>query len=144
MELDQVMPTIFEKIIDGDISSHDVYEDENHFAFLDADPINPGHTLVVPKEAYKNMYEIPEDEFGQLMQVVHKLAPQIKEAVSADGINIGINNDPAAGQEVMHLHVHIMPRFVDDYFQHWDGDEPYHDDERGNEIAANIRKKLEK
>jgi histidine triad (HIT) family protein len=137
------MPTIFEKIIAGKIPSHTIYEDENHFAFLDANPINPGHTLVVPKQAYENMYEIPEDEFSQLMQVVHKLAPQIKAAVSADGINIGINNDPAAGQEVMHLHVHIMPRFVDDNFQHWNGDEPYHDDERGEEVAAMIREKLE-
>lgn len=136
------MPTIFEKIIAGDIPSHTVYEDEDYFAFLDADPINPGHTLVIPKESYTNMYEIPEDEFSGLMAVVHKLSPHIKKAVSADGINIGINNDPAAGQEVMHLHVHIIPRFTDDDFQHWGGDEPYHDDERGDEIAEKIRKIL--
>jgi histidine triad (HIT) family protein len=134
--------TIFEKIIAGEIPSDNIYEDEDHFAFLDADPINPGHTLVVPKQAYKNMYEIPEGEFGRLMQVVHKLAPQIKEAVSADGINIGINNDSAAGQEVMHLHVHIMPRFKSDNFQHWQGEADYHKNERGKTIAKKIRSKV--
>jgi histidine triad (HIT) family protein len=134
--------TVFEKIIAGEIPHHKVYEEESFFAFLDAEPINPGHTLVVPKQPYKNIYEIPREEFGRLMQVVHKLSPQIKEAVSAEGINIGINNETAAGQEVMHLHAHIMPRFVDDNFQHWDGEEPYHDDERGSEVAERIREKL--
>lgn len=135
--------TVFEKIIAGDIPAHKVYEDESTFAFLDANPINPGHTLVVPKKAYKNMYEIPEGEFGQLVQVVHRLAPQIKEAVSADGINIGINNDPAAGQEVMHLHVHIMPRFQGDEFDHWQGKDDYHDGNRGTEVAKEIQNELE-
>jgi histidine triad (HIT) family protein len=130
--------TIFEKIIAGDIPAHKIYEDENTFAFLDAEPINPGHTLVVPKKPHKNMYESPANEFGSLMQVVHRLAPKIKQAVSADGINIGINNDSAAGQEVMHLHVHIMPRFADDGFQHWHGKKDYHDGNSGQKIADKI------
>jgi histidine triad (HIT) family protein len=136
------MPTVFEKIIAGEIPANKIYEDENTFAFLDADPINPGHTLVVPKKPYKNIYEIPASEFNQIMQTVRRLAPKIKQAVSAEGINIGINNDPAAGQEVMHLHVHIMPRFADDNFQHWQGEDDYHDDVRGEEIAESIRGRL--
>lgn len=134
--------TIFEKIIAGDIPAHKVYEDEGIFAFLDAEPVNPGHTLVVPKQPYENIYQIPENEFGSLMEVVHQLSAKIKQAVSADGINIGINNEPAAGQEVMHLHVHIMPRFESDEFDHWQGEEDYHDDERGSQIAQQIRAQL--
>lgn len=134
--------TIFEKIIAGEVSHHKVYEDEDTFAFLDADPVNPGHTLVIPKEPYENIYEIPEDAYHAVMETVRKLSPKVKEAVSADGINIGINNDPAAGQEVMHLHVHIMPRFTGDGFQHWQGDEPYHDNERGETVAEKIREVL--
>jgi histidine triad (HIT) family protein len=136
------MPTVFEKIIAGEIPAHEVHENENTFAFLDADPVNPGHTLVVPKKPYKNIYEIPAGEFNQVMQTVRRLAPEIKQAVSAEGINIGINNDPAAGQEIMHLHVHIMPRFADDSFSHWQGEEDYHDDVRGEEIAESIRENL--
>lgn len=134
--------TIFEKIIAGELPSHKIYEDKDTFAFLDADPINPGHTLVVPKQPYKNIYEIPEAAFGKLMQTVHQLSPKIKKAVSAEGINIGINNEPAAGQEVMHLHVHIMPRFAEDGFEHWQGEDQYHDDQRGVEIAEAIREQL--
>ncbi len=134
--------TIFEKIIAGEIPSHTVYEDEDVFAFLDADPVNPGHTLVVPKKAHKNMYEIPQGEFENLMGTVHTLVPKIKTAVAADGINIGINNEPAAGQEVMHLHVHIMPRFESDDFQHWQGKDDYHNDKRGKKVAEKITKEL--
>ncbi|PSO45047.1 MAG: HIT family protein [Parcubacteria group bacterium SW_6_46_9] len=134
--------TIFTKIIAGDIPHHKIYEDESTFAFLDAEPVNPGHTLVVPKEPYQNIYEIPQDDFTKVMETVHRLAPKIKDGVSADGINIGINNEPAAGQEVMHLHVHIMPRFDSDSFSHWQGQDDYHDDVRGKEIAENIREEL--
>ena len=130
--------TIFEKIIAGEIPSNKIYEDENTFAFLDADPVNPGHTLVIPKSPYKNIFDIPKEEFSTVMKTVHKLAPIIKKAVDADGINIGINNEAEAGQEVFHLHVHIMPRFKDDKFSHWQGAENYHEGEKGAEIAKKI------
>lgn len=136
------MSTIFAKIISGEIPSNKVYEDEHTFAFLDADPINPGHTLVIPKDEYKNIYEISEEAFLQVMKTVHKLSPIIKEAVGADGINIGQNNESAAGQEVFHLHVHIMPRFEDDNFTHWQGAKNYHEGEKGTEIATKISKNL--
>jgi len=132
------MTTIFEKIITGDIPSNKVYEDDKTFAFLDADPVNPGHTLVIPKEPYKNIYEIPQDSFAAVMNTVRKLAPAIKEAVGADGINIGQNNDSAAGQEVFHFHVHIMPRFEGDGYTHWQGAENYHKGKSGEKIAKNI------
>jgi len=106
--------TIFEKIIEGEIPSAKVYEDENTFAFLDINPSTPGHTLVVPKKPYKNIYEMPENNLSYLMNSVKKVSSVLKEALSADGIKIMMNNDPVAGQEVFHAHVHIIPRFKND------------------------------
>jgi len=136
------MSTIFEKIIGGEIPSNKVYEDDDTFAFLDADPINPGHTLVIPKKPYKDIYEIPEDAYLAVMKTVRKLAPVTKEAVGADGVNLGQNNEPAAGQEVFHFHVHIMPRFEGDGHTHWQGAENYHEGKKGSEIAQKITENL--
>jgi histidine triad (HIT) family protein len=119
---------LFCKIIAGKIPSEKIYEDADTFAFLDIHPINRGHTLVVPKEHYQNMYTIPAEPFAKVMRTVHLLAPKIKSAVGAHGINIGINNDGPAGQLVFHLHVHIIPRFEGDGFAHWHGN-PYQEGE---------------
>lgn len=119
---------IFCKIISGEIPCEKVYEDEHTFAFLDIHPINRGHTLVVPKAHHENIYSVPQDIFARTMSTVHKLAPKIKQAVGGEGINIGINNDKAAGQLVFHLHVHIIPRFEGDGHAHWHGN-PYQDGE---------------
>ena len=121
---------LFCKIASGTIPSEKIYEDEDTFAFLDIHPINRGHTLVVPKEHYANIYEAPEELFAKVMQTVQLLAPRIKQAVGADGINIGINNDRAAGQMVFHLHAHIIPRFDNDGYSHWHGN-PYQEGEIG-------------
>lgn len=119
---------LFCKIVAGATPSEKIYEDEDTFAFLDIHPINRGHTLVIPKAHYANIYEAPEEVFARLMHTVRFLAPKIKQAVGADGINIGINNDKAAGQLVFHLHVHIIPRFDEDGHAHWHGN-PYQDGE---------------
>jgi len=74
------------------------------------------------------MYEVPEETFAKVMRTAHLLAPKIKQAVGADGINIGINNDKAAGQLVFHLHAHIIPRFEGDGHAHWHGN-PYQEGE---------------
>jgi len=111
--------TIFDKILSGEIPAHKVYEDEYTFAFLDIAPINKGHTLVIPKTPTRNLLTADSETFAHVMKTVHMLAPKIKEAVGADGINIGINNEPAAGQVVFHLHAHIMPRFEGDGYEHW-------------------------
>lgn len=115
---------IFCKIVSGEVPSLKIYEDEFTFAFLDIHPINRGHTLVVPKEHHQNIYTIPQLVFQHVMDTVRILAPKIKQAVAADGINIGINNEAAAGQLVFHLHAHIIPRFNDDGHAHWHGN-PY-------------------
>jgi len=135
------MDCLFCKIIKGDIPSAKVYEDEYSFAFLDIKPINLGHTLLVPKKHFTNLYEMPDEVLAELAPIIKKLGIAIKNAVSADGINIGMNNDSAAGQLVFHAHIHIMPRFKNDGHEHWSGT-PYKNDAEMNRVAENISSKL--
>ncbi|MDQ2055503.1 HIT family protein [Halobellus sp. H-GB7] len=107
-------PTIFEQIIAGDIPARIVYETETVAAFLDANPLAPGHTLVVPKEPYERLDEMPGDVAADLWAAVQELAPRIEAAVDADATTVGVNNGEAAGQEVPHVHVHVVPRFEGD------------------------------
>ncbi|HYF29358.1 MAG TPA: HIT family protein, partial [Candidatus Paceibacterota bacterium] len=111
--------TIFEKIVAREIPANIVYEDEETLAFLDIAPNNPGHTLVIPKAHSRNLLDISEESWLAVMRAVRKLAPIIKEAVGADGINLAMNNEPAAGQIVFHTHVHIIPRHEGDGFTHF-------------------------
>ena len=91
-----------------------VYEDEQSIAFLDKYPLNPGHTLVLPKKHYVTMTEMPPDEVGKLFVSVAKVMKGVHRATRAHGINIGQSNGRAASQEVFHMHVHVIPRFSDD------------------------------
>jgi len=129
---------LFCKIIAGKIPSQKIYEDDETFAFLDINPVNPGHTLVVPKKHSVNLYEIEENDWLAVMKTIKMLAPKIKEGVGADGINIEMNNEKAAGQIVFHTHVHIVPRIDDDGFRHWPGT-PYKDSE-AEKVAEKISK----
>ena len=108
------MSTIFSKIIDGEIPARVVYEDETTFAFLDANPLAPGHTLVIPKAEYERIEDLPEDVARDLFATVSRLTDAVQTAVDADGATVGFNNGEAAGQEVDHVHCHIVPRFADD------------------------------
>lgn len=110
---------IFCKIISGDIPSDKVYENAHTYAFLDINPTNKGHVLVVPKNHSRNTLDIAAEDFKTLMETVHLLAPKVKEATHAEGINIITNNEKASGQEVFHTHIHIVPRFEDDGHQWW-------------------------
>jgi histidine triad (HIT) family protein len=105
---------IFCKIIGRKTPSTIVYEDEDSVAFLDIYPINPAHTLVVPKKHYPTMLEMPPSEVGQLFVVVAKVARAVGKASKADGISIGQSNGAAASQDVFHMHVHVIPRFHGD------------------------------
>jgi len=91
-----------------------VYEDEHTLAFLDLYPNAPGHTLVIPKEHYENVYSTPSEAWARLMLTTQKLAIAIKQGLDADGVNITMNNEEAAGQEINHAHVHIIPRHRND------------------------------
>jgi len=105
---------IFCKIVKGEVPSEKIYEDLDTFAFLDINPVNSGHALVIPKEHYKNLFDISSEAFSKVMETVRKMSPVIKKAVNADGVNIGISNERAANQAVFHLHIHIIPRFQND------------------------------
>ena len=103
--------TIFQKIITGAIPSEKIYEDDHTFAFLDINPSNKGHTLVIPKKPFRDIFALDEETGEHLMHTVMKLAKAIKKGVGAEGVNVFINNGKAAGQVVFHLHVHLIPRF---------------------------------
>jgi histidine triad (HIT) family protein len=100
---------IFAKILKGEIPCHRLYEDEDTLAFLDIMPRTEGHALVITKEQAPDLYGISPEGLAKLMAVVQKLAPQIQQAVGADGVLIQQFNGAAAGQTVFHLHVHIVP-----------------------------------
>ncbi len=104
------MSCLFCKIISREIPAEIVFENDHVLAFLDIGPVSEGHTLVIPKAHAENLSEGTEAEARELMSVVHMLAPKIMKAIGADGYNLGMNHGTAAGQDVMHTHLHIMPR----------------------------------
>ena len=101
---------IFCKIIDGMIPSERVYEDDKVVAMLDTNPVTPGHTLVLPRTHTKDFLSTPAAVLADVMPRVHAIAAQVVKGVKADGFMMVVFNGPAAGQEVFHLHVHIIPR----------------------------------
>lgn len=130
---------IFCKIVKGEISADKVYEDENFLAFLDITPVNPGHILLIPKNHYQNIYEIPDKTMMVVGPVIKKLSLAVKRGVDAEGVNLGMNNEQAAGQLVMHAHFHIMPRFFNDGHMLWHGTQ-YTSPEEAKQAAEKIRK----
>ena len=135
------MDNLFLQIVKGEIPAIKVYEDEKTLAILDIHPHNKGHVLVIPKDRYKNIFDIPEDILCAMMCTVKKLAPAIKKAVGAQGINIGMNNGVAAGQEIMHVHFHIVPRFDEDALYKSPQHLSYAKGE-GEQIGKDIREQL--
>ncbi len=109
---------IFCQIIRKEAPVNRVYEDEQVVAFLSHRPVNVGHTLVVPKKHYVNIYEISEDEAAYLFRIVKRVASAVRDAVGAEGVRIVQNNGEAAGQVVFHLHVHIIPMKPHNQFSH--------------------------
>lgn len=134
------MDCLFCKIINGELPCRKIYEDERVFAFLDIHPVNPGHTLVVPKEHCENILDASPKVLADIVAAVKKIAPAILRGVGSDGFNLGVNNGVIAGQVVGHLHFHIMPRFKDDGHRLWSGKE-YAEGE-GEEVAEKIRDKM--
>lgn len=102
---------LFCKIVAGEVPSKKVYEDANTFVFLDINPRNPGHMLVIPKKHYETVFDMPENEIGDFFKTVKKMAERCRSAVSAEGISISQSNGRIAGQMVLHMHAHIIPRF---------------------------------
>lgn len=105
---------IFCKIVKGELPSKTVEETELFKVVLDVAPATKGHTLIVPKAHYANLYELPEEMAAESMKLAKKLARRMKERLGCEGVNILQNNEEAAGQTVFHYHMHVIPRYIND------------------------------
>ena len=111
---------LFCKIAAGEIPSERVYEDEHVIAFLDINPVAPGHTLLIPRDHCVTAFDTPAPVLAAIACVVPRVARAVMTAVGAEGFNAFQCNGPCAGQEVMHSHLHIIPRNPDDGVTfHW-------------------------
>lgn len=135
---------IFCKIINGDIPSAKVYEDDDVFAFLDLSQVTKGHTLIVPKIHQKDIFSLNPDIAAKLFQRVPTIARAIKDAFHPVGMNVLNNNSQLAGQSVFHYHIHLIPRYGTDdtiTFSFQTHNEDYSNEERlriAGAIAAHI------
>ena len=105
---------IFCKILNGDIPSAKLYEDENFAIILDVGPASFGHALLLPKDHYANLFEMPAELLGKALSLAKVWGEKIVKALGADGLNLVQNNGPAAGQTVFHFHLHLIPRYDGD------------------------------
>ena len=132
------MECIFCAIVEGKIPAAKVYENEHVLAFMDIAPANPGHLLIIPKQHYLNIFDMPVEVGSKIMEAALALAKAIREALNPDGLNLFQSNEPAAFQTVFHFHLHLIPR--------WEGDPlklPWRPSEGNiehiNDIASKIR-----
>ena len=102
---------IFARILRGELPAHKVYEDEDTLAFMDIMPRGDGHALVIPKQPSRNVLDVDAESLAAVMRTVQKVARASVKAFGADGVTVQQFNEPAGGQVVFHLHVHVIPRF---------------------------------
>lgn len=105
---------IFCKIANGDIPSKALYEDDDFKVILDLGPATKGHALILPKNHYRNLFELPDEEAAKVMVLAKKMATHMTKKLNCDGFNLVQNNEEAAGQTVFHFHLHLIPRYEDD------------------------------
>ena len=132
---------IFCKIVAGEIPCLKVFEDDAALAFLDVGPLADGHVLLIPKRHYERLDAMPADAASELMQHLPRLAAAVLAATGADAYNILVNIGPVAGQLVMHVHVHIIPRANGDGLGYRWSAKPYQGD-RGKQLAGQIASRL--
>ena len=104
---------IFCRIANGEIPSNTLYEDEGYRVILDLGPATRGHALILPKEHYADLYELPEESCGEVLKIAKKMAGRMKERLGCTGLNVVQNNGESAGQTVRHFHMHLIPRYDD-------------------------------
>lgn len=136
------MECIFCAIADGQIPSAKIYEDEHVFAFMDIAPATPGHLVIIPKQHYRNIFDIPTEVGSKIMEAAVPLATAIREALNPDGLNLIQNNEPAGFQTVFHFHLHLIPRWKADSLQPLWQPRGEGNIEEINNIADKIRKAL--
>lgn len=135
------MECIFCAIVEGKIPSAKVYENDHVFAFMDIAPANPGHLLIIPKQHYRNIFDMPADVGSKIMEAAVLLANAIKDALKPDGLNLFQSNEPAAFQTVFHFHLHLIPRWEEDPLRlPWKPSEG--DIEEINNIAVKIQQSI--
>ena len=130
---------IFCKIINQEIPSYTIYEDDDVVAFLDIAQVTKGHTLVLPKKHYDTFIDCPEEVVNEMMVVTKKLTADIMKKTKASGFNILNNGYSVAGQTVMHAHFHIIPRYSEN-----DGFDPHFEENRTDLDLAEIKTLLSK
>lgn len=133
------MASIFTMIINGEIPCSKIYEDEDFIAIIDIRPVHLGHTLLITKKEYINIYDTPDEIGTKVYPLLKKLSTAVKEATGCDGINIVQNNEAAAGQEVFHSHIHIIPRFEKDGLRFASIHKEYENPAQMNEFADKIK-----
>jgi len=111
---------VFCKIVQKQAPASILYEDAQVLAFMDIRPVREGHTLIIPKQHYVNIFEIPEETLANTYLVVKKITIAVKKTTKADGISIVQQNGKAAGQDIFHLHVHVIPRFDGEKMQRFE------------------------
>ena len=123
------METLFTKIEKGEIPSVKIYEDDLCFVIMDINPVVKGHALVISRKPYESMAQCPDEVLAHLIQVAKRVDQKQREALNSQGSNVFINNDPASGQEVPHIHVHVVPRYENDGRKYFALHDKYEDGE---------------
>jgi histidine triad (HIT) family protein len=132
---------IFCKIIAGEIPSVKIYEDDLVYAFLDIAPINKGHVLVIPREHHESSATIPEAVAGRMFHIGSRIGVALRRKLDYDAFNLHLADGTAAGQVVMHAHLHVVPRGVEDNF-YWNWRQLEYKDGEALEIASAIAEKI--
>ncbi|EHJ48390.1 histidine triad (HIT) protein [Solidesulfovibrio carbinoliphilus subsp. oakridgensis] len=132
---------LFCKIVKGAIPCAKVYETEAVLAFLDINPVTPGHTLVIPKAHHPTLFDLPEEVGCRLFAALPPLGRAILEATGATGLNVQMNNRESAGQVIFHAHLHLIPRRAGDGLHLWPS-RPYPDDAAREAVARAVREAL--
>ncbi len=132
---------IFCKIVRGEIPCCKIYETDQVLAFLDIAPIIQGHALLIPKDHYATLFDLPVSFGQELFAALQVVGKAVLDGVGAAGLNVGMNNFTAAGQLVHHAHFHLIPRFSDDGLKLWT-QTPYDNETVMNRVADSIRNKI--
>ncbi len=132
---------VFCRIVRKTVPASIIYEDDAVVAFLDIKPLSNGHTLIIPKEHYETIFDIPEELLTQVHKVAKHIAAAVKESTKADGISIIQQNGRAANQDIFHLHVHVIPRLEGHKLPHFNNTVNT-SREQLDQVAAQIKKEL--
>lgn len=134
---------IFCKIANGELPSYTIYEDDDFRVILDINPASKGHSLLIPKEHFKNIFELDDNIASKALVVAKNVSAALRDELNCDGFNILQNNEEIAGQTVFHFHMHLIPRYTGDTVKFTTTTGKV-DEEFANELVKNIKSKINK